>query len=74
MQRFYFDVQNDEAETDHVGVLCRDLDEVRACAVRTAACIAAEEAALRSRYDIIIIVRNEDGQTVLKTSLHIASV
>lgn len=74
MQRFYFDVQNDEAEIDHVGVLCRNLDEVRACAVRTAASIAAEEAAIRNRYDIIIIARDEDGQTILKTSLHIASV
>lgn len=74
MQRFYFDVQNDETEIDHVGVLCRNLDEVRACAVRTAASIAAEEAAIRSLYDIIVIARDEDGQTILKTSLHIASV
>lgn len=74
MQRFYFDVQNGDAETDHVGVICRDLNEVRACAVRTAAGIAAEEAAVRDHYDIIIVARDEDGQTVLKTSLHIASV
>lgn len=74
MQRFYFDVQNGEAETDHVGVLCRDIGEVHACAVRTAASIASEEAVIRDPYDIIIIARNEDGQTVLKTSLHIASM
>jgi len=74
MRRFYFDVQNDEAETDHVGVLCRDLDEVHACAVRTAIGIAGEEAAIRSCYDIIIIARDEDGRTVLKTSLHMSSV
>ena len=74
MQRFYFDVHNDQAETDHVGVICRDLDQVRACAVRTAADIAAEEAAMRARYDIIVIARDEDGKIVLKTSLHIASV
>ncbi|WP_143012216.1 DUF6894 family protein [Methylobacterium phyllostachyos] len=74
MQRFYFDVQNGQAETDHVGVLCRDIEEVHACAVRTAASIAVEEAVIRDPYDIIIIARNEDGQTVLKTSLHIASM
>lgn len=74
MQRFYFDIQNGQAETDHVGVLCRGMDEVHACAVRTAASIAAEEAVIRDPYDIIVIARNESGQTVLKTSLHIASL
>lgn len=73
MARYFFDIKNGGQHRDDTGAECRDLDEVRAIAVRTLIGIAAEEAALHDRQTVVVSVRDAAGASLLDMTLTLAT-
>ena len=69
MARYFFAIENGGLHKDETGSECRDLDEVRAIAVRTLTGIAAEEAAHHDRHTVAIAVHDAAGTCVLDVTL-----
>jgi len=69
LARYFFEIENGGLHRDDTGAECRDLDEVRAIAVRTLTGIAAEEAILHDRHTIAVAVRDAAGISVLDVTL-----
>lgn len=69
MTRYFFEIENGTVEHDDTGTECRDLDEVRAIAVRTLTGVAGEEAALEDRFTATVVARDGAGHPVLAATL-----
>lgn len=74
MARYFFVIENGAVHADDTGTECRDLDEVRAIAVRTLTSIAGEEAVQHDRHRVSVSVRDEAGSPVLETTLTLGTV
>ncbi len=69
LPRYYFDIENGSPQRDETGSECRDLEEVRAIAVRTLTGIAAEDLASHDRHRVSVAVRDSTGAAVLDMTL-----
>ena len=69
MARYFFEIENGGLHKDETGTECRDLDEVRAIAVRTLTGIAGEESVAHDRHTIAVVVRDATGASVLDATL-----
>lgn len=74
MARYFFEIENGGLHKDETGTECRDLDEVRAIAVRTLTGIAGEESVVDDRHTIALVVRDATGASVLDATLTLTTV
>lgn len=69
MSRYFFDFHDGVTLIDETGVELQNLDAARSEAIRSLSAIAADSASATHMNELVMVVRDEAGKTVLTASM-----
>lgn len=69
MSRYFFDFHDGVTLIDETGVELENLDAARSEAIKSLSAIAADSASAKHINELVMVVRDEAGKTVLTASM-----